>query len=69
LNESIKRIEEKIAYLEHHVTAQDKVMLELADELARVRLELKALRERSSGADIGEASGGDLPTDERPPHY
>jgi SlyX protein len=69
LNESIRRLEEKIAYLEHHATAQDKVMLELADDLARVRREVKALRERSAGADPGEAPGGDLPTDERPPHY
>ena len=68
MNESIKRIEEKIAHLEHHVTAQDKVMLELADELARVRLELKVLRERSASAGDG-APDGDLPRDERPPHY
>ena len=43
-------MEEKVAYLERHVTAQDKVMLELSDLLARVRAELKMLRERAGDA-------------------
>jgi len=65
-------LEEKVAYLERHVTAQDKVMLELSDLLARVRAELKVLRERAgdSGAigGAGRDEGGEL-RDERPPHY
>lgn len=65
-------MEEKVAYLERHVTAQDKVMLELSDLLARVRAELKVLRERAgdSGAigGAGRDEGGEL-RDERPPHY
>ncbi len=65
-------MEEKVAYLERHVTAQDKVMLELSDLLARVRAELKMLRERAgdSGAIgcAGRDEGGEL-RDERPPHY
>jgi SlyX protein len=71
LNESIKRLEEKIAFLERHVTEQDKAMLELAEEIAALRREVKTLRLRASlgsGPDDGEAGEGSLP-DERPPHY
>lgn len=67
LNEPVKHLEEKIAYLERHVTEQDKVMLEFGDELARLRREIKALRERAAG---GTAGGeGETMPDERPPHY
>jgi len=67
VNESIQRLEEKIAYLERHVTEQDKAMLEFADELAKLRREVKALRERNTGG----ATAGENETmpDERPPHY
>lgn len=68
----ILNLEEKVAYLERHVTAQDKVMLELSDLLDRVRSELKMLRERAgesgAGGGAGRDEGGDL-KDERPPHY
>lgn len=67
MNESITRLEEKIAYLEHHVTAQDKAMLELADELARVRRELKQLVERLTAGN--EGAGDAAAASERPPHY
>jgi SlyX protein len=65
LSENLRHLEEKIAYLERHVTEQDKVMLELADDIARLRRELKALRERGGGG----AGGEPLEGDERPPHY
>lgn len=69
--ERIRRLEEKIAYLERHVTAQDKAMLELGDELTRVRREVKRLREqRAPGANAGAGeAAADFPADERPPHY
>lgn len=66
------RLEEKVAYLERHVTAQDKVMLELSDALARVRAELRMMRERvgegGAGGGVGRDESGDI-RDERPPHY
>ena len=70
MNESLQRVEEKIAYLERHVTEQDKAMLEMAEEIAALRRELKSLRERSvsSGAGGGGDEGGDV-RDDRPPHY
>ena len=67
MNERLQRLEEKIAYLERHVTEQDKVMLELGDTLAKLRQELRTLRERSGGSGAGE--GDKAPVDERPPHY
>lgn len=64
-NERVDRLEERLAWLQRHVTEQDKAMLELADELARLRREVAALRARNPGADAGDP----LPSDERPPHY
>lgn len=70
MNERIQRIEEKIAYLEHHVTQQDKAMLELAEDLARLRAELKILAARAGTSTGGEASADRVDErDERPPHY
>ena len=69
MNESIRRLEEKIAYLERHVTEQDKAMLEFAEELAAVRREMKALRARLGESAGGAGSAGDDLPDERPPHY
>lgn len=68
LNESIRRLEEKIAYLERHVTEQDKAMLEMSDDIARLSREMKALRERDAGGGAG-AGGEEAVPDERPPHY
>ena len=65
--ESVKHLEEKIAYLERHVTEQDKAMLEFADELTRLRREMKALRDRVAGG--GAGGEGETMGDERPPHY
>lgn len=69
MDERLQRIEEKIAHLEHHVTQQDKVMLELSEEIARLRAEMKLLVARL--ADTGGAGPSGLGADasERPPHY
>jgi SlyX protein len=66
LNENIRQLEEKIAYLERHVTEQDKAMLELADDVGRLRRELKTLRERPGGGGTGPREEAEP---ERPPHY
>jgi SlyX protein len=66
MNESIKRLEEKVAYLERHVTEQDKVMLEMAEDLARLRLQLIKLREQT--ASTGEPNP-ESKLNDRPPHY
>ena len=66
MDQRITALEEKIAYLERHVTEQDKAMLEFADDLARLRLQVLKLREQLSGA---SEPGADVKTNERPPHY
>jgi uncharacterized coiled-coil protein SlyX len=57
-------LEERYAHLQRHSTEQDKVMLQLADELAKLRKELAALRTQQPGGRDREE-----PADERPPHY
>ena len=66
--ERIHRLEEKIAYLERHVTEQDKAMLEMSDALKRVSRELTTLRDREAGAG-GGGGGEESAAEERPPHY
>ncbi len=66
--ESIQRLEEKIAYLERHVTEQDKAMLEMAEDIAALRRELKRMRDRLDVSASPGGDGGDIP-DDRPPHY
>ncbi len=63
-NERITLLEERYAHLQRHNAEQDKAMLELADEVAKLRKELTALRtQQAGGRDSEEAP------DERPPHY
>lgn len=69
MNDSIRQLEEKIAYLERHVTEQDKAMFELGEEIAVLRREMKALRARSSSQQASDADSGGGAEDERPPHY
>jgi uncharacterized coiled-coil protein SlyX len=63
--ERLQRLEERYAHLQRHVVEQDKAMLELGDQVARLRQEVGLLR-----AARGDTEGG--PPDaaaERPPHY
>jgi SlyX protein len=66
MDESIKRLEEKVAYLERHVTEQDKAMLEMAEDLARLRLQILKLREQAS---VSPEPNLEPKFNERPPHY
>jgi SlyX protein len=68
VTDSIQRLEEKIAYLERHVTEQDKAMLEMADDIARLKRELQRMRD-GGARPAGGSSGPDELPDERPPHY
>jgi hypothetical protein len=62
--ERLTRLEERYAHLQRHQAEQDKVMLGLADELAKLRKELAVLRTRAASGPEGAE-----PADERPPHY
>ena len=66
MDERLRQLEEKVAYLERHVTEQDKAMLEMAEDLARLRKQQLKWREQTSGA---SETNPMPPTDERPPHY
>lgn len=73
-DERFEKVEERVAWLEHHVTQQDKAMLEMARRLDRLQAELLRLRERTAGDPVSvgaaESAGhaGDAAA-ERPPHY
>ncbi len=62
--ERLTRLEERYAHLQRHSTEQDKVMLQLAEDLAKLRKELAALRAQQAGPREAEE-----PADEKPPHY
>ena len=66
-NERIDRLEERLAWLQRHVTEQDKAMLEMAGQLDRIKAEVLRLKQRSESAQTGLDSAG--PESERPPHY
>lgn len=68
MSADLTRLEEKIAYLERHVTEQDKVMMEFAEELARLKRELKALGGRLAASSSAPAEMDDAP-ERPPPHY
>ncbi|WP_425506198.1 SlyX family protein [Termitidicoccus mucosus] len=58
------RVEERLAWLERHMTEQDKVMLELTETLDRLRREAEVLRRR-----VGDGINLHPQEEERPPHY
>jgi len=62
--ERLTLLEERYAHLQRHVGQQDKAMLKLGDELAKLRQEIALLRSRETG----ESPTGEVP-DARPPHY
>ena len=63
--ERLTLLEERYAHLQRHVAQQDKAMLELGEEVAKLRKELLMLRAQVTGGapDSGETA------EERPPHY
>jgi len=68
-DERVKKLEERVAWLEHHVTQQDKAMLDMSRQLDRVQAELLRVRERvSATADGVSLAPGDAAS-EHPPHY
>lgn len=68
MSDSLRQLEEKIAYLERHVLEQDKAMLAMSDQLDRVKRELSGMRTRLVDAAPGAPDASAL-QDERPPHY
>ena len=65
-NARLDRLEERLAWLERHVTEQDRAMLELHEANTRLRRELAMLRTAAANRDDHEAAAD---SDPRPPHY
>lgn len=57
-------LEERYAHLQRHTVEQDKAMLELAEEVAKLRKEITRLR-----GQVVSSREPDESADERPPHY
>lgn len=63
--ERLTRLEERYAHLQKHIAEQDKAMLALGDELIRLKKEVAALRTHQTS----QPEPGEMPQNERPPHY
>ena len=64
--QQIARLEERLSWLERHVIEQDKVMLEMSEDIMRLYRELRAMRDRQPAGGTGEPENT---ANERPPHY
>lgn len=64
-DQRLTQLEERYAHLSRHSTEQDKVMLGLAEEVAKLRKEIARLRGQATSG----TPGAEEPADERPPHY
>ena len=60
-------LEERLAFLQRHVEQQDRVMLELSKEVAKISERLA--RTEAKLAQSGDLSDSSPPADERPPHW
>ncbi len=66
----IEDLQSRIAFLEKHVTEQDAEMYKLSkrvDSLVKAAKEQKA--QLAAVAERNSQSAGDMPADEKPPHY
>ncbi|MFQ3224807.1 MAG: putative coiled-coil protein SlyX [Lentimonas sp.] len=69
-NESITELQSQLAHLERHVTEQDAEFYQLAkrlDALSQLVQHQKAQLSAMSSGGVG--GGGDMPANEKPPHY
>jgi uncharacterized coiled-coil protein SlyX len=63
-------IETRLAFLEKHVAEQDAEIYQLSkrvDTLVKVAKEQKA--QLAAVAELSSGNSGDMPADEKPPHY
>ena len=69
-SDPIEDLQSLVAFLEKHVTEQDAEMYQLSkriDSLVKVAKEQKA--QLAAVAELNSQSAGDMPADEKPPHY
>ena len=68
--ETYQSLETRIAFLEKHVAEQDAEMYLLSkrvDTLVKIAKEQKA--QLAAMAELNSQSAGNMPADEKPPHY
>ena len=69
-SDHIDELQSRIAFLEKHVAEQDAEMYQLSrriDGLVKAAKEQKA--QLAAVAELNSQSAGDMPADEKPPHY
>jgi SlyX protein len=67
MDPSRRDLEERIAFLQRHVEQQDRVVLELSREVAKLVERLARVEAKTTAAADGPDGGP--PADERPPHW
>ena len=69
-SDPIEDLQSRVAFLEKHVPEQDAEIYQLSkriDSLVKVAKEQKA--QLAAVAELNSQSAGDMPADEKPPHY
>ncbi len=69
-SQSITSLETRITHLEKHIEEQDAEIYQLSkriDALVKVAKEQKA--QLAAVAELSSGNPGDMPADEKPPHY
>ena len=70
MSESVEKLEVRIAHLEKHVEEQDAEIYQLAKRIDNLVKAAKAQKEQLAAvAELSSQSAGDMPADEKPPHY
>lgn len=67
---SAEELESRIAHLEKHVEEQDAEIYQLTKRIDNLVKVAKAQKEQLAAvAELNSQSAGDMPADEKPPHY
>lgn len=68
-SESITELQMKLTYLERHINEQDAEFYRLAQRVDALTKLVKSQKSQLEALSGSSASGGDMPADEKPPHY
>ena len=70
ISDPIEDLQSRIAFLEKHVDEQDAEMYQLSKRLDRlVKVAKEQQAQLAAVAELNSQSAGDMPADEKPPHY
>ncbi len=61
----IQDLQIKQTFLERHIEEQDRVIYAMQSDLEKLRKEIENLKQRADA----NSEGGDMPANEKPPHY